>query len=104
MIDGGDRHGKTPLDRAQLAQRQAALVELAGLQPPLGQIADEALNTAWRRIDKRPARAFHGIGEHQHRRLLGLRLGAGVSEEVFVDLAAVGIGRLLRVRGRESTP
>ena len=52
---------------------------------------------ARRGIDQRAAGAFHGVGQHEHGGLLGLRLGARIAEQVLVDLAAVGIGGLLRV-------
>ena len=51
---------------------------------------------AGRGIYQSAAGAFHGVGQHQHRRFLGLRFGARIAEEIFVNLAAVGIGGLLR--------
>ena len=50
---------------------------------------------AGRGIDQRAAGALHGVGQHEHGRLLGLRLRAGIAEDALVDLAAVGVGLLL---------
>ena len=82
-------------DGAEFAERQAAFVELAAVQAVLGHFADQAFDARGRGIDQRAAGAFHGVGQHQHGRLLGLRLGAGIAEAALVDFAAVGIGLLL---------
>ena len=99
VIDGGQRLDQAVFDRAQFAQRQAALVELAVEQPLHGDLVDQALDARGRRLDQRAAGALHGVGQHQHGGLLGLRLGAGIAEGALVDLAAVGI-RLRSLAGR----
>ena len=81
MVNRGHGHGKTAFDVAQLAERQTALVELPSLQTPLGEVADEAFNPAGRGVDQGPAGDFHGVGQHQHGGLLGLRLGARIADE-----------------------
>ena len=72
-------------------ERQAAFVELAIEQPLHGQVVDQAFDARRRRIDEGAAGAFDHVGQHQHAGFLGLRLGAGIAEGRFVDLAGVGI-------------
>jgi hypothetical protein len=46
MIDGGQRHDQAFLDGPQLAKGQPTFVELAALQAPLRQLADQALDAS----------------------------------------------------------
>ncbi len=58
-------------------RRQAAFVELAVEQAFMAISCDQALDAGRRGVDQRAAGAFHGVGQHQHGRLLVCGLGPG---------------------------
>src|SRR5438105_9918078 len=76
VVDADERFDQALADLADLAEGQAALVELAVVEPLLDQLADQALDPGRGRLREGPAGALDGVGDHQDARLLGLRLGA----------------------------
>jgi hypothetical protein len=84
VIDGSERFDEAVFDGVQLLQREAAFFELPVQQALERDVVHQALEPRGRRIHERPARAFAGIGQHQNRGFLGLRLGAGIAEARFV--------------------
>ena len=76
VVDADQRLDQALADLGDLAEGQAALVELAVAEPLVDQVADQALDPRRGRLGERPAGALDGVGDHQDAGLLGLRLGA----------------------------
>ena len=92
MEDPLQRFHEYALNHAEVAQRQAALVELPLLHPQLEDVADDVGDLLLVLRAPGPDDALAAVGQHQDRRLARLGSRAGIGEPSQVDRLFVAPG------------
>lgn len=80
VVDGADPGKDGFFDRAQLGERQRALIELTVEQTPFGEFVDEAFDLGWCWFVHSPRGALDAVREHENGCFFGLWAWTGISE------------------------
>ena len=86
MVEARQGLGELGLDAVELVQRQRALIELAISDARAHQPVDQGANPLGRGILQGAGRRFDRVGEHDDRRLPGLRLRTRIGKVPQVDV------------------
>ena len=102
VVDRAQADDRGVFDELEVAEGQVALVELTVEKPLARDLADQGLDPPGVGIGHGPGGGFHGIGEHEDRRLLRPRPWAGIAELDLVDgdlliRFRLGLGRMVEV-------
>jgi hypothetical protein len=85
MMDAVENLIETLCDLVEVPEGQLTFIELAVQENLVNDSLHESLDTRGRRVLKRPRCRLHPIGEQNEAGLLGLGLGARVSEVIDTD-------------------